>query len=75
MSKVSIEINGLRFGLRISPELAFQLVEALQGVWVASAKHRRGECFLGDVAIARDVAKSVITSMTSEIFRSARKSA
>lgn len=75
MSKVAIEIDGVRWGLNISPQSAMNLVEALNGVWVAAARHKRGECFLGDVAKARDAAKSVIVSMTVEIFRSARKAA
>lgn len=74
MSRVNIEIDGVRWGLNISPQSAMSLVEALNGVWVASARHKRGECFLGDVAKARDAAKSAIVDMAVEIFRSARKS-
>ena len=75
MSKVSIEINGMKFGLRISPEIAMQLVEALQGVWAASTQYQRGTVDLGDVAKAREAAKGVVTNMVLEIFRSARKAA
>jgi hypothetical protein len=38
VSRVSIEIDGVRWGLRIPPRLAMQLVEALQGLWVAESR-------------------------------------
>lgn len=74
MSKVSIEIDGLRFGLRISSEMALKLVEALQGIWLAASRYEHGGN-LGDVAVARNAAQAVVAQLTVEIFRSARKSA
>lgn len=75
MSRVSIEIDGVKWGLNISPDSAMKLIGALNAVWVTSARHKRGECDLGDVANARDLAKSAIVDMAVEIFRSARKAA
>lgn len=75
MSKVSIEIDGVRWGLNISPDSATKLIGALNAVWITSARHKRGECGFGDVANARDLAKTAIVEMAVEIFRSARKAA
>ena len=36
MSRVSIEIDGLKLGLRIKGEIALKLVGALQAYWVAN---------------------------------------
>ena len=67
MSKVFIEIEGVRYGLRISPAIALELVEALQGVWVSSSSGR-----LSDVRKAREGCQHVISRLTLGIFRSAR---
>lgn len=74
MSKVTIEINGLKFGLKITPDSALKLVEALQVIWLASSRYGNGGN-LGEVAVARNAAQAVITQMTVEIYRSVRKSA
>lgn len=40
MSRVNIEIDGLKLGLRVRSEDALQLVEALQSYWVA-VEHKK----------------------------------
>jgi hypothetical protein len=39
MSKVAIEINGVRYGLKIPEAQALKLVETLQGYWVGVRHH------------------------------------
>lgn len=69
VSKVSIEIDGLKFGLRIPSELALQLVGALQAVWVA-ARHRREEVPLATSrAAARDAFENILWHISTEAQR------
>lgn len=70
MSKVSIEINGLKFGLDIDPELALELVQAMQTMWVASASMGA----LAPVVEARTGARKAFEAIALDIFRRARKS-
>lgn len=72
--KVAIEINGIKFGLRITPEAASRLVEALHAVWVSAASTAgpTSETACRARNHARDVFGEVITEVT---FSAKKKSA
>jgi len=71
VSKVSIEIDGLKFNLRISSNLALMLVEALQEVWVAAPKDSPN----GELVDARMGARDVFSRVLDEITFTSRKAA
>jgi hypothetical protein len=71
--KVAIEINGIKFGLRITPEAATRLVEALHAVWVSAASTAGPSS--ETACRARNHARDVFSELVSEVTFAARKSA
>lgn len=72
MSRVSIEIDGVKWGLNISPEHTIDLIQALNAVVVQA---KRGSVTAPDAVEARNNARDAFGRIITEITFAARKSA
>lgn len=71
MSRVAIEIDGLRLGMNISAERMSDLIQTLHTVAVESQRDARSN----KASDARNAAREAFENMLSEISFASRKSA